>query len=606
MGLGSGTVAALALRPTAPQRPGKHGLPPDPPGTQSPEFSRSLLPAEIQKLAGESDAPTPAWPWFDASATPAGRLLASKKVSLDFAQTPLAEALAQISSSTGVPVTLDRKAAAFAGQEELKVNLRTKEIDGWPALALVASTSDRLVATVGASGAVTIALAADVPWERVCSGSAPLGFASALLERGPDAGAATRRGLTGQRVTAFFQNSPLEDAVNWLQDTTGLNVMVEKDIDTAWVKVTATVQNESPAELLDQLTSSARLTWRVDDDVVVIASERPKPPPALADRRVRLPLGPGSTVRELVDALETVDVPVVASPETWASRGTFSFEGPETRVGDLVAEIASRTGLQAWIGHVGVHESIALTGTLWGVADAYSADPYPYPGIVAEIADLRARLPGEIANRARARDTNGVDLLETEKAAARTIARIVELARRSRGVVDAADRCTKMERGRLEIEKELAAADEVYARARIDSAIQVEDLEERAVRAHEDRAQLETRRVVARETLRGELEKTAPGSPERRQLESQSREEERRFDAELRELNERDPALGVQTARLVKQNPTAAARDEVANQRRRLAALDRDYQVARTDLSLRTYLERGMTLSQAAEAVTAH
>lgn len=186
------------------------------------------------------------------------------RVDLDFADAPLADALDFLARAAGLWIGLDPAVAKEKSGDELLVNLRVAEVTAKTALAL-------LVAVHG--------LKSDVRWGGVWV-STPKAIDRLPKEPlplpGPDVAESERR--LRERLAApatwSFPELPLDRAVAFVRRTTGLNLVFAPGVADAAKEVTAAEDvTDLPLALgLARLLYPRGFSFRIERDVVMIYS----------------------------------------------------------------------------------------------------------------------------------------------------------------------------------------------------------------------------------------------------------------------------------------------------------------------------------------------
>lgn len=99
-----------------------------------------------------------------------------------------------------------------------------------------------------------------------------------LVVTAPDEGTsgrdlAAREQLSQRTVTFTFKETPFSEAVEFLQNLTGLNFVVDRNAGVDAVNITLSLKQVSARTALEFLTRQAGLTWTVRDGVVLIGNK---------------------------------------------------------------------------------------------------------------------------------------------------------------------------------------------------------------------------------------------------------------------------------------------------------------------------------------------
>ncbi|MBI3723575.1 sigma-70 family RNA polymerase sigma factor [bacterium] len=414
---------------------------PEPAGAGATGGAREVPLASLAAFAEQERRPSP-YPWKGSPAGEVSRKLASRKLTLNFPGVPLAEALDLFRDFVGVAIEVDPALSRRLAGQTVELRLRNAtaasaltlvlaqlEVDGRPPCMEVLADRIRIVADP-----------ADAPF-------GTRAFVEAVLGSGPDSrdsGADLLAQLAATKVTISL-TGPLSELVAYLEDVTGCNVVLARGVD-ANAPFALELADRPALEALEALAKAAGLAWEQRDGAVVLRPEREERPvprggPPLGEHRVSLDLR-GANVEDLVNALGRQGVPAVAAEATWSSPGTFSVVAHDEPLGDVVARISSTTPLRAWIGASSpraLAEVVALSGRVPSVEDALGATvPESFTGVVAQLAELRAKLTERLAARRAARSlASPVPHAERETWAA--IEAIAQLASHARGEERAPD-----------------------------------------------------------------------------------------------------------------------------------------------------------------------
>jgi len=346
---------------------------------------------------GEPEGPPPPYPWPDPEPGPLERALRSRRVTLNLLDLPLGDAL-RFLKDIGLPV----EAEAGFGEDDARVSLRLRDIVAENALLIIAEQQGGDVYFDQAAGVAR--LVPEVPRH-----VAEARERRRILEGRGGFEESYRKILEGRRVTLNFPEIALSEAIAFLQDVTGLNIMLDLSVDPE-MTITYRTENEVLRTALDGVLESAGadLRWTLTREAVVIAAKPIDPGPSLGEHRVSLALI-GATVPDLVHALEAQGVPVVVQPSTWECRGTFSVLC-DGAVRDALAAIEAAGPLRAEIvpGEIRppYRETVALRGGVPSVRAALGdGPPARFAGVVAEWGERRLRLLDLCEARERARES---------------------------------------------------------------------------------------------------------------------------------------------------------------------------------------------------------
>jgi len=131
-------------------------------------------------------------------------LLSTRKISLDFKDTPIKEALATFSKAAGIPFTLDPAAATELVSQDRTLNLMMQDLDMKAAIHLMARFNG-LVVRIEKRG-VTLYLAKSAPAETML-------------------GARIRKILSEKSISVDFQNAGFSLIVGYLRDISRINII---------------------------------------------------------------------------------------------------------------------------------------------------------------------------------------------------------------------------------------------------------------------------------------------------------------------------------------------------------------------------------------------
>ncbi len=344
---------------------------------------------------GEPEGPPPPYPWPDPEPGPLERALRSRRVTLNLLDLPLGDAL-RFLKDIGLPV----EAEAGFGEDDARVSLRLRDIVAENALLIIAEQQGGDVYFDQAAGVAR--LVPEVPRH-----VAEARERRRILEGRGGFEESYRKILEGRRVTLNFPEITLSEAIAFLQDVTGLNIMLDLSVDPE-MTITYRTENEVLRTALDGVLESAGadLRWTLTREAVVIAAKPIDPGPSLGEHRVSLALI-GATVPGLVHALEAQGVPVVVQPSTWECRGTFSVlcdgavptpsrrSRPRARSAPRSSRARSgRPTARPW----------RSAGASRACAPLGDGPPARFAGVVAEWGERRLRLLDLCEARERARE----------------------------------------------------------------------------------------------------------------------------------------------------------------------------------------------------------
>jgi type II secretory pathway component GspD/PulD (secretin) len=179
------------------------------------------------------------------------RQLKTQNVTLNFDATPIDEAFNFLRDITGLNILV------YPGVDaEAEVHLRLKDISLDNALKLILASAGEGVDFQVWAGAVVVKPA------KVELGEAP--------EPGDSA---VGKVLATRRVTLNFPGTPFEEVIAFLQDVTGLNVVLEAKAREKGdaLAVSLRVRDLDLARALTLSTHPYGLTWKVENDAVVIS-----------------------------------------------------------------------------------------------------------------------------------------------------------------------------------------------------------------------------------------------------------------------------------------------------------------------------------------------
>jgi RNA polymerase sigma-70 factor (ECF subfamily) len=480
-------------------RVGDEGPAPLPPPAPAPSPASEPVKTGAAVDVGEPAEKAPPYPWAELSAQERAkiaenrRLFDARKFDLDFEHMPLAEAVARLNALGRVaglpPITVAPEVAKKAEEVGLAVTLELREVTARNALEVVAATEKDLAVEIDAAEARIVfkhertldSLAretqiASLPAKRHAPPPAP--------HAAEDAQAA-RRQADAKPVTFDWQDKSLIDVVNDLQDQTGENVLLSKEIDGFEVKVTCRVSNARLDHALDEIARVTGLAWGRRSEGFFIGTKAESPPaPAPNGERFSLELR-GVTVRDVVRELERRNVRVVVSPEAWRSNATLS----------LVVKDASRDelGRALPLEAIDPREPFVFRGALASAREALACPKPSFTGVAAQVEELQVKLVEAVEARRAARAAKAADLLEKERTVhelSRAILDLVERARALEGAKARRDALPSLQDARTEAARaRLADKNTLYV-----AEAKLEELEVDVARADEEVRLLEAAR----------------------------------------------------------------------------------------------------------------
>jgi len=238
--------------------------------------SRAGTPVPPPAAAGRGDRPVGADqpPPKDAKPAPAPvndptiaevRKKLERKVTFEFVDTPLDEALTFLSQLVGVKMTLDPKVAASA---KTKINLRVTDMTVDLALQWVLKLAD--LDYLIADGAVVVwkpgARAAPA-----ASPAAPAGDSGAWVQD-------TRKKLS-RKVSFEFVDTPLEEAIAFLNSLAKVNIIIDPKVaakGATKTAITLRVQDMEMGTALTWVLRLANLKYEFRDGAVFITEAKPE------------------------------------------------------------------------------------------------------------------------------------------------------------------------------------------------------------------------------------------------------------------------------------------------------------------------------------------
>jgi hypothetical protein len=180
------------------------------------------------------------------------------KLDVDYQDLTLPDALAELSQRSGLPIHLS--ADARSATQESTVSLRLRDIRLLDVLRLTLSTQAGLAYSLADDGLHVSSCAGDVYFGDV--------FQTLPLEREADdrralvsaRAAQLDRLLTTSLVTVRFQETPLQQVLDFLRDVTGVTIVTSGGMDADSYTVTITRRNVPLGELLDLILEPHDLT----------------------------------------------------------------------------------------------------------------------------------------------------------------------------------------------------------------------------------------------------------------------------------------------------------------------------------------------------------
>ena len=164
--------------------------------------------------------------------------------------------------------------------------------------------------------------------------------------------------LNNMRLTLDFKDTPLEEALNYIRDFSGLNIVVDTGVASDPLKITLRVKDLTLKSCLKLMLVSRELTATYKEGVIAIV------PKGKTDKNVYLQI---YDVHDLLVKIQDFAGPKVelVSPSKSGSGplvgASFTLEEPKTTITeDFIAEmVKTNTGDQTWTENPGA--SITLT-----------------------------------------------------------------------------------------------------------------------------------------------------------------------------------------------------------------------------------------------------
>ena len=245
----------------------------------------------------ESDAEAPA----PSAQEQTEEILRTRKVTLNFPDTPMAEVVAFLQDITGLNFVLQR------GLAEKPVSVRLQDVELGKAL-------DLILANTGLARTF---------WCDVVYVHDP--------KQAPRPAARDRdAALAGQRLTLNFDETPFDDAVSFLRGITGRNFVVAAAARDATRDglVSLRVRDLALDHAISLITAAAGIDWRFEDDVVTIVAAS-----SAGDR----PTGAGA-----VDPKGSDDEAALLA-RLGTQRVTLNFD--DTPIGEVIGFLGDITGI---------------------------------------------------------------------------------------------------------------------------------------------------------------------------------------------------------------------------------------------------------------------
>jgi hypothetical protein len=562
----------------------------------------------LEELVGrELDRVTPSYPWAELPVGPSTKKLGQERITFNFVATPLGEVVGFLQDMTGVRINVDPS----VDKDQVKIDLRLKDVIVWNALQIIMKQAGLgfAIENDGVWIAPIDALPAKTRFPRDLD---PVAIFGGESEESSD----VRRRLERQSVSVNFDGTPFAEAVDTLRDVTSLPFVVATSatdlIDNEQLKVSYRARDVRLQDALADICRSQAITWTVKNGVILflLRSSVPDSVAAVDTTRVTLALR-GATVPELVAALEARNIDVIASPEAWSSRGTFSLVADDEPLASFAETIGSWTPLRAWLVPREEGASVlAIGSTVPGTSDALLARaPEGFPAVKAELADLRRRLGSEVAARSAARADRGLppgELRDRERAVDLSTAAILSLTRRATAVVGARDRLPgtvqaldKLSAQEAETRAKLKA-ESVAAKSRTEALTATAEAAAARVKLLGDKI------VVRKKEFEATSAKLAPG-PALEKLKADEGEASRvANDVLLAAIKEQDAA---EKAQVADTRETTITLTRIENEEKRLRLRRDELAAARgaveIDEAVLRRLERGERLADAEAAVQA-
>jgi hypothetical protein len=416
---------------------------------------RGGVPVAVAAI-GETERPAGAYPWTESDQesppeTEAAHVYAGFHLDLDLDDEPLLAVLARLNARGLPPITVDPTTLREIEAEQLRVKLKVRDITAANALNLILCCREGFVADFRENDLLVHEFeppTADRDPQRL-----PI---RRIFAYGPPRPPVVPRWaqdfqarLAQVQCTCDFRDASLDEAIQLLQEKTDVNITLSKAIDGDAVRVTGHFDDRPASEVLDAVLADAGLvtTFRNETLQIVPRDElKQEEPPELPSKRVTVAFR-AATLPDLVAVLARQGVPSLVSPEGWDARGTFSLTAEDVTVAELSSRIAAVAPLTAWTIPAGGHiaqETFVIAGALPSVRQALELEVSPrLAGVVAEVAELRARLADELLARETARGdplTSAAALATSELAVDRTAAAILRRIERARLLQGARDR----------------------------------------------------------------------------------------------------------------------------------------------------------------------
>ncbi|MBI3726077.1 hypothetical protein HY251_19280 [bacterium] len=552
-----------------------------------------------ENVQEDAEQEPPPYPWPEAAPGSPQEMLERKRVTVRFEATPFLEAISYLEEVTGIKLVVSQAVVDIVDGDQLKVSLRLKNVRAWDALGYVLAVRDDFGFVCNAH-AVRILTVQEVP------GGPPVNARLLLEDQGEGSWQRSyRTRLATQKVSFLFEKSSLAEVVQFLEDFTGLNFVVSKNLDANGVKISLTWRDVALGSALTELLWSQGLRWDLRCEAIYIGPRDEDAVPELTRHAEGVTRGSISHV-----AQELGLDGCVASRDAWSSRGTFTFKD---------STIGNEPG--ATIGYVPGRPRQAVlvfAAPIPGAQETLALVPPPLAGIAAEVREIQARLKGELEARRKARAEGLPDLARREEAVYRSARRIDSLVKLTQSLSTASERLAEA-RSALTLEKDrVAKVTEEAARLVAESARALDALrlveakQESEAKENGDGSRLAAakkktwKELTAADVVELELAGNTVGEMgkdgfQRKLPEGISRADVDREVAARRKQKE-DAAKVLEEAQRKQRAATfaaAAANGNLAHVHSRIEELTALAQGAEKDLALRERLEGGARLAEA-------
>lgn len=171
-------------------------------------------------------------------------------------------------SGLGFEIRIDPRVLEYLQENELEISLRLKNISLRDAFNLILSAHPDLAYFIHDN-------ILEVTWEKFLpddpNEDTPKNYESIPVDRLHNS---YRKVLEERRVTMSFKKAPLSDIISFLQDITGLNITVSRDIDTEELLVSYEKRDRILGDTLKAILAEHKLHWIFENETLKIVDQK--------------------------------------------------------------------------------------------------------------------------------------------------------------------------------------------------------------------------------------------------------------------------------------------------------------------------------------------